>query len=29
MTGVLVEAFDAVSEGYSTDRMVADPEFNQ
>jgi len=29
MTGALVEAFDAVSEGYSTDRVVADPEFNQ
>jgi predicted GIY-YIG superfamily endonuclease len=29
MTGPLVEAFDAVSDGYSTDRIVADPEFNR
>ncbi len=29
MTGTLVEAFDAVSDGYSTDRVVADPIFNQ
>jgi predicted GIY-YIG superfamily endonuclease len=29
MTAAIVEAFDAVSEGYSTDRVVADPRFNQ
>ncbi len=29
MTPVIVEAFDAVSDGYSTDRVVADPQFNQ
>lgn len=29
MTGALVKAFDAVSDDYSTDRVVADPEFNQ
>jgi predicted GIY-YIG superfamily endonuclease len=28
MTNTLVQAFDAVSDGYSTDRVVADPEFN-
>lgn len=29
MTAALVEAFDVASEGYSTDRVVADPRFNQ
>ncbi|MCH7921041.1 MAG: GIY-YIG nuclease family protein [Planctomycetes bacterium] len=29
MTAAIVEAFDAASEGYSTDRVVADPRFNQ
>lgn len=29
MTVALVDAFDAVSNGYSTDRVVADPELNQ
>jgi site-specific DNA-methyltransferase (adenine-specific) len=29
MTGKLVQAFDAVSDGYSTDRVVADPELNR
>jgi predicted GIY-YIG superfamily endonuclease len=29
MTAPLVQAFDAVSDGFSTDRVVADPAFNQ
>ena len=29
MTDLLVQAFDAVSDGFSTDRVVADPEYNQ
>jgi len=29
MTDILVQAFDAVSDGYSSDRVVADPRFNQ
>lgn len=28
MTAAIVEAFDAASDGYSTDRVVADPELN-